>query len=73
MRRLKNRSEFLGAARGKRVGRSAFSLQANARAIEEPGVGFTVTKQTGNNSARFTLAFSLILTVILGAKLFGLY
>jgi succinate dehydrogenase / fumarate reductase cytochrome b subunit len=32
-----------------------------------------VTKQTGNNSARFTLAFSLILTVILGAKLFGLY
>ena len=32
-----------------------------------------VTKQTGNNSARFTLVFSLILTVILGAKLFGLY
>lgn len=32
-----------------------------------------VTKKIGNNSARFTLAFSLVLTVVLGAKLFGLY
>ncbi len=52
MRRLKNRPEFIGAARGKRVGRSAFSLQANERAIEEPGIGFTVTKQTGNSPQR---------------------
>lgn len=32
-----------------------------------------VTKSAGTASARFTLAFSLVLTVILGAKLFGLY
>jgi succinate dehydrogenase / fumarate reductase cytochrome b subunit len=32
-----------------------------------------VTKAVGGASAKFTLAFSLILTVILGAKLFGLY
>ena len=32
-----------------------------------------VTKQFGTNSARFTLAASLFLTVVLGAKLFGLY
>lgn len=52
MRRLKNRSEFLRAARGKRVGRSAFSLQANEREIDEPGIGFTVTKQVGNSPER---------------------
>lgn len=52
LRRLKNRSEFLRAARGQRVGRSAFSLQANARDIDEPGIGFTVTKQTGNSPQR---------------------
>ncbi len=52
MRRLKNRSEFLRAARGQRVGRSAFSLQAIASATEEPGVGFTVTKLTGNAPER---------------------
>lgn len=32
-----------------------------------------VTKQTGSNSAKATLWFSLVLTVLLGAKLFGLY
>lgn len=52
LRRLKKRSEFLSAARGKRVGRSAFSLQANARELPEPGVGFTVTKQCGNSPER---------------------
>jgi len=52
MRRLKTRPEFLRAARGKRVGRSAFSLQANTVDVEEPGLGFTVTKQTGNSPER---------------------
>lgn len=66
LRRLKNRSEFLKAARGQRVGRAAFSLQANARdvlepgiglaepghSLAEPGIGFTVTKQMGNSPER---------------------
>ena len=52
LRRLKQRSEFIGAARGMRVGRSAFSLQANGRALDEPGIGFTVTKQQGNSPER---------------------
>ena len=52
MRRLKKRAEFVRVARGSRVGRSAFSLQANDREIAEPGIGFTVTKQTGNSPER---------------------
>jgi ribonuclease P protein component len=52
LRRLKNRSEFLKAARGQRVGRAAFSLQANARDLDQPGIGFTVTKQMGNSPQR---------------------
>jgi succinate dehydrogenase / fumarate reductase cytochrome b subunit len=32
-----------------------------------------VSKSFGGSSAKFTLVFSLVLTVILGAKLFGLY
>ena len=52
MRRLKQRSEFLRVARGKRVGRSAFSLQSTPRDIEAAGLGFTVTKQQGNSPER---------------------
>lgn len=33
----------------------------------------SVTKQQGRSSAIFTLASSLVLTVLLGARLFGLY
>jgi succinate dehydrogenase / fumarate reductase, cytochrome b subunit len=33
----------------------------------------SVTKQFGHNSAVFTLAASVLLTAVLGAKLFGLY
>jgi succinate dehydrogenase / fumarate reductase cytochrome b subunit len=32
-----------------------------------------VSKSWGGSSAKFTLGFSLVLTVVLGAKLFGLY
>ncbi len=52
LRRLKKRAEFVRVARGSRVGRSAFSLQANDRDVVEPGIGFTVTKQTGNSPQR---------------------
>lgn len=51
-RRLKKRSEFLRTARGKRAGRSAFSLQAIGSETAEPGIGFTVTKKTGNAPER---------------------
>ena len=53
LRRLTKRSEFLRAARGKRTGRSGFSLQADRRArATEPGIGFTVTKTIGNSPER---------------------
>ena len=52
MRRLKKRAEFVRVARGSRVGRSAFSLQANDRDVDAPGIGYTVTKQTGNSPER---------------------
>ncbi len=52
LRRLRKRSEFLRVARGSRVGRSAFSLQVNDAEAVEPGMGFTVTKQTGNSPER---------------------
>jgi ribonuclease P protein component len=51
-RRLKKRSEFLRAARGRRVGKPALSLQAAGSEAAEPGVGYTVTKKTGNAPAR---------------------
>jgi ribonuclease P protein component len=52
LRRLKKRSEFLRAARGNRAGRSAFSLQAIGNDTAQPGIGFTVTKKTGNAPQR---------------------
>jgi ribonuclease P protein component len=52
LRRLLKRSEFLRAARGNRAGRSAFLLQAVASEGESPGIGFTVTKKSGNSPER---------------------
>ena len=52
LRRLRKRSQFLNAASGQRAGRTAFSLQAVAIADEPAGVGFTVTKKTGNSPQR---------------------
>ncbi|RUT28249.1 ribonuclease P protein component [Arsenicitalea aurantiaca] len=46
------RREFLRAARGSRAGRAGFSLQAIAGAAEVPGLGFTVTRKTGNSPER---------------------
>jgi ribonuclease P protein component, eubacterial len=52
LRRLKTRSEFLRAARGKRVGRPSFGLQAVPNAADDAAVGFTVTKKTGTATER---------------------
>jgi ribonuclease P protein component len=52
LRRLLKRSEFLKAARGNRAGRAAFLLQAVSSEGEQPGLGFTVTKKTGNSPER---------------------
>jgi ribonuclease P protein component len=52
LRRLTKRSQFQRAARGNRAGRSAFGLQSIAVADAEPGIGFTVTKKTGNSPER---------------------
>ena len=51
MLRLKKRSEFLAAARGVRLSRRGFVLQAIRRTPEDKDparVGFTVTKKVGN-------------------------
>ncbi len=51
--RLKRRAEFKRAAKGVRVGRDAFTLQAVRRQDDAPArVGFTVTKKTGNAVVR---------------------
>src|SRR5690606_9895662 len=52
LRRLTKRSQFQRAARGNRAGRSAFGLQAVAAPDPVPGIGFTVTKKTGNSPER---------------------
>lgn len=52
LRQLRKRAEFTRAARGNRAGRSAFSLQAIASPGQEPGIGYTVTKKTGNSPQR---------------------
>src|SRR5256885_13602777 len=52
LRRLRKRAQFLNAAKGRRAGRSAFSLQAQADDDAEPGLGLTVTKKVGNAPQR---------------------
>lgn len=52
LRRLIKRSQFQRAARGNRAGRSAFGLQVIAADEAKPGIGFTVTKKTGNSPER---------------------
>lgn len=54
--RLKHRREFLAAARGPRVARNAFVLQANRRREAERaqvvGIGLTVTRKIGGAVVR---------------------
>lgn len=52
LRRLTKRSQFQRAARGNRAGRSAFGLQVVPAPLPDPGIGFTVTKKTGNSPER---------------------
>lgn len=54
MDRLKKRTEFVEVAKGARLHRSAFSLQARPQRVACSGarVGFTVTKKTGNSVER---------------------
>lgn len=47
MERLKRRADFLAAAKGRKVGRSAFLLQARDRGDDgPPRFGFTVSRRT---------------------------
>jgi len=52
LRRLRKRAQFLNAAKGRRAGRSAFSLQVQTVNDAEPGLGLTVTKKVGNAPQR---------------------
>jgi len=52
LRRLVKRSQFQRAARGNRAGRPSFGLQAVEAPEQQPGIGFTVTKKTGNSPER---------------------
>lgn len=71
LRRLKRRSEFLKAARGKRAGRSSFALQAVANRTGDAGVGFTVTKKVGNAPERNRIKRRLRAAVALAARDFA--
>ncbi|MBO6754930.1 MAG: ribonuclease P protein component [Roseibium sp.] len=53
MKTLKKRAEFLAVSKGGRVGRRAFVVQGLKRdGGEEPRIGYTVTKKTGNAVVR---------------------
>lgn len=55
MRQLKKRAQFLKAARGRKIVRRGFVLQAVAHGEEGetgPAIGYTVTKRVGNAPQR---------------------
>ncbi len=52
LRRLHKRAQFLNAAKGRRAGRTGFSLQAIEVQADAPGIGLTVTKKVGNAPQR---------------------
>ncbi len=52
LRRLTRRAQFLDAAKGRRAGRTAFTVQAAAVDEPAPGLGLTVTKKVGNAPER---------------------
>lgn len=52
MRRLVKRAQFLKAARGTKVARRGFVLQAVPVSDPTPGVGYTVTRKAGTATER---------------------
>jgi len=52
LRRLSKRAQFLSAAKGRRAGRPAFTLQAVVVEAAGAGIGLTVTKKVGNAPQR---------------------
>ena len=52
LRRLSKRAQFLNAAKGRRAGRPAFTLQAVVVETAGAGIGLTVTKKVGNAPQR---------------------
>lgn len=52
LRRLTRRAQFLRAARGNKIARRGFVLQAAPVDDERPGIGYTVTKKIGNAPER---------------------
>ncbi len=52
MRQLKKRTQFLNAARGERFAGRYFIVQAIAVDMDQPGIGFTVSKRNGNSPER---------------------
>ena len=51
MERLKFRRDFLAAARGRKISRRAFTLQARDRGDDGPArIGFTVTRRTAKKA-----------------------
>ena len=52
MRQLRKRAQFLNAARGKRFAGRFFVLQSVCASGKKAGIGYTVTKRTGNSPER---------------------
>lgn len=52
LRRLTRRAQFLNAAKGRRAGRTVFTLQVVPVADLTAGIGLTVTKKVGNAPER---------------------
>lgn len=52
MRQLTKRAEFLNAARGRRASRHGIVLQAMRTSVQDTGIGYTVTKKSGNSPER---------------------
>lgn len=52
MRTLQKRTQFLKAARGRKVSGRFFTLQTTQVSENEPGIGYTVTKRAGNAPER---------------------